>query len=226
MINDYADREVDGHVKRTQGRPIPAQALAPRDALVAAATLALVAFALVLLTNRLTILLSFAGAFLAASYPFVKRLTHLPQVYLGVAFGWGIPMAYAAEANSLPPVAWLLLAANIAWATAYDTMYAMVDRDDDLRVGVKSTAILFGDLDKAFVGLFQAVTLIALAMVAQRLELGWPFFIGLLGAGATFGWQQWLIAGRSREGCFRAFLNNAWSGGIIFVGLAVDYLLK
>lgn len=223
MMNDFADRNIDGGVQRTRGRPLPMRTLAPRDALVAAAGLAVIAFVLVLFTNRLTIALSFVGLLLAVVYPFIKRYTHLPQLWLGVAFGWGIPMAYAAEVNSLPPVAWLLLAANVAWATAYDTMYAMVDRDDDLRLGVKSTAILFGDLDKAFIGVFQVMTLMALAFVAQRLELGWIFFISLLAAAGTFAWQQWLIAHRTREGCFKAFLNNAWTGGMVFAGLALDF---
>lgn len=225
VINDYADRHFDPHVERTRDRPIAAGRVSPREALVLFAVLCLVAFALVLTLNRLTILLSFAGAFLAATYPFLKRYTHLPQFYLGMAFGWGIPMAFAALTNGLPPVAWLLFAANIAWAVAYDTAYAMVDRDDDLKVGVKSTAILFGKYDRLMVFVFHVLTLILLGLTGAQAGLGLRYHAGL---GAAFGfalYQQHLMRARSRDGCFRAFLNNNWFGAAVFAGLVLDYMV-
>jgi len=223
VINDYADREFDPHVERTRDRPIAAGRVSPREALVLFAVLCLVAFALVLTLNRLTIALSVVGAFLAATYPFLKRYTSLPQFYLGMAFGWGIPMAFAALTGDVPPVAWVLFAANIAWAVAYDTAYAMVDRDDDLKVGVKSTAILFGRYDRLMVGVHHAVTLGLLAAVGFMAGRGPLYHAGLVLAAGIAVYQQYLIRDRSRDGCFRAFLNNNWFGAAVFAGLVVDY---
>ncbi len=224
VINDYADRDFDPHVERTHDRPIAAGRVSPREALVLFATLCLIAFALVLALNRLTILLSFAGAFLAATYPFVKRFTHLPQFYLGVAFGWGIPMAFAAQTGGIPPVGWALLAANVCWAVAYDTAYAMVDRDDDHKVGVKSTAILFGRHDRAMVFLFHVLTLSLLAYSGALAGLGLRYYAGLAAAFGFVLYQQHLMRDRTREGCFRAFLNNNWFGAAVFAGLVLHYL--
>jgi 4-hydroxybenzoate polyprenyltransferase len=224
VINDYADRDFDPHVERTRDRPIAAGRVSPREALVLFAVLCLVAFALVLTLNRLTVALSVAGAFLAATYPFLKRYTHLPQFYLGMAFGWGIPMAFAALTGEVPPLAWVLFAANIAWAVAYDTAYAMVDRDDDLKVGVKSTAILFGRYDRLMVGVHHAATLALLAVVGFMAGLGPLYHAGLAVAAGIAVYQQYLIRDRSRDGCFRAFLNNNWFGAAVFAGLALDYL--
>jgi len=223
VINDYADRDFDPHVERTRDRPIAAGRVRPREAPALFAVLCLIAFALVLTLNRLTIILSIVGAFLAATYPFLKRYTSLPQFYLGVAFGWGIPMAFAALTGDVPPVAWVLLAANIAWAVAYDTAYAMVDRDDDLKVGVKSTAILFGRYDRLMVGVHHAVTLGLLAAVGFMAGRGPLYDAGLAVAAGIAVYQQYLIRERSRDGCFRAFLNNNWFGAAVFAGLVVDY---
>jgi len=224
VINDYADRDFDPHVERTRARPIAAGRVNPREALVLFATLCLIAFALVLTLNRLTILLSFAGAFLAATYPFVKRFTHLPQFYLGAAFGWGIPMAFAAQTSGIPPVGWTLFAANVCWAVAYDTAYAMVDRDDDHKVGVKSTAILFGRHDRAMVFLFHVVTLSLLAYSGALAGLGLRYYAGLAAAFGFVLYQQHLMRDRTRDGCFRAFLNNNWFGAAVFAGLLLHYL--
>jgi len=224
VINDYADRDFDPHVERTRDRPIAAGRVSPREALVLFAALCLIAFALVLTLNRLTILLSFAGAFLAATYPFVKRFTHLPQFYLGAAFGWGIPMAFAAQTSGIPPVGWTLFAANVCWAVAYDTAYAMVDRDDDHKVGVKSTAILFGRHDRAMVFLFHVVTLSLLAYSGALAGLGLRYYAGLVAAFGFVLYQQHLMRDRTRDGCFRAFLNNNWFGVAVFAGLVMDYL--
>jgi 4-hydroxybenzoate polyprenyltransferase len=225
VINDYADRYVDPHVKRTDDRPIAAGRVTPSEALALFAVLCLVAFALVLLMNWLTIALSFAGVALAATYPFMKRYTYLPQVVLGAAFGWAIPMAFAAQTGTVPPIAWLLFVANILWATAYDTMYAMVDRDDDLKIGVKSTAILFGDQDRHITALIQGLVLLALVFVGQQLKLGGWYYLGLVLAAALAGYQQYLIRDRDRARCFQAFLNNNWFGAAVFGGLALHYWL-
>jgi len=223
VINDYADREFDPQVERTRDRPLAAGRVSPREALVLFVVLALSAFALVLLMNRLTILLSFVGALLAVSYPFMKRWTHLPQFYLGAAFGWGVPMAFAAQTGAVPAEAWILFGATLCWAVAYDTAYAMVDRDDDVRVGVKSTAILFGRADRLMIALFHALTLALLAWAGARAGLGLTYYIGLLLAAGLAVWQQWLMRTRSRDGCFRAFLNNNWFGVAVFFGLMLDY---
>ena len=225
VINDYADREFDGHVKRTRGRPIPMGWVTPREALGLFAVLALLAFALVLTLNPFTIALSFGGAALAAAYPFMKRYTHLPQVVLGAAFAWGIPMAYAAVANTVTLDAWLLYAAGVLWPVAYDTYYAMVDRDDDLRIGVKSTAILFGAYDLVIIAALQATVLALLAVVGMRQHLGWPYWLGLAAAGAIAVYELWLARHRDRDSCFRAFLDNNRLGFAVFAGLALQFLL-
>ena len=221
VINDYADRHIDGHVKRTHARPLPSGELTERQALGFFALLVGISFVLVLTTNLLTIGLAFAGLFWAALYPFMKRYTHLPQLFLGIAFSWAIPMAFTAAANELPAGLWLLFAANLTWTVAYDTMYAMVDRDDDLKIGVKSTAILFGRRDKLIVGLLQLATLLLLAAAGGVFELAAPFYWGLLVAAGLFVYQQRLIRDRERMPCFRAFLNNNYAGMAIFAGLVL-----
>lgn len=224
VINDYADREIDGHVKRTRHRPLATGSVSEREALVLFVVLGLAAFALVLTLNKLTIYLSFIGVALAALYPFTKRFTHLPQLALGAAFSWSIPMAYAAQANALPPTAWWLVAANICWVLAYDTIYAMVDRDDDLAIGVKSTAILLGDLDRPAVALCHALALAILGWVGLELQFGAYYFAGLAAAALFAAYQQWRIRAREREACFDAFLNNAWFGAAVFGGIVLQYL--
>src|SRR5690606_2281014 len=208
VVNDYADRWLDPQVARTRGRPLATGAVSGREALLVFAALMLVAFALVLTLNRLTIWLSLIGLVLAMTYPYLKRHTYLPQVYLGMAFGWGIPMAFAAVRGEVPAVAWVVYVANIFWATAYDTWYAMVDRDDDIRMGAKSTAILFGDLDLVAIGILQALFLAALALVGQRAGLGEPFWWGLGAAAVLVAWQFVMARGRERDRCFGAFLGN------------------
>lgn len=226
VINDYADRNFDPHVARTRDRPIAAGRVQPREALVLFALLCLAAFALVLLMNRLTIYLSFGGAVLAAAYPFMKRYTHLPQVFLGAAFGWAVPMAFAAQTGEVPKVAWLLFVATVLWATAYDTMYGMVDREDDLKIGVKSTAILFGEADRAVIGVLQLLLLGALLLAGQVAELQAYYYFGLLLALALAVYQQYLIRNREPEACFQAFLNNNWFGAAVFTGIVLDYLAR
>jgi len=224
VINDYADRNFDPHVERTKLRPIATGEISPKNALIFFVVLCLFAFGLVLLLNTFTILLSFVGAFLAASYPFMKRYTHLPQAYLGIAFGWAVPMSFAAQTDEIPRVAWILYLAVILWALVYDTMYAMVDKDDDLKIGVKSTAILFGKYDRQIMGGLQIIILLLLFWVGQMKALGNFYNLGLL-AGAGFAiYQQKLIFQREKSACFKAFLNNNWFGLVIFVGLMLDYL--
>ncbi len=223
VINDYADRELDPHVARTRTRPIAAGHVSPREALLLFAVLLLVALALVLTLNRLTLLLSLAAVPLAAIYPFMKRFTYLPQVHLGVAFGWAVPMAFAAETNSIPPVAWLILIGVVLWAVAYDTMYAMVDREDDIYVGVKSTAILFGELDRLMIGIMQLCFFVVMLLLGHQLELGRYYYLSLAIAAGLALYQQYLIRGREPDGCFKAFLNNNWLGAVIFVGLIMHY---
>ena len=222
VINDYADRWLDPHVERTQGRPLATGAVGGREALAMFAVLMLVAFALVLTMNRLTVWLSFVGVFLAASYPYLKRYTYLPQVYLGLAFGWSIPMGFAAVQGTVPPVAWLLYAANIFWTTAYDTWYAMVDRDDDLKVGSKSTAILFGELDLVAQGVLYALAFAAFALVGHRAGLGVYWWAGLAVAAGLVMYEFAIARTRAREACFKAFLHNHWVGAAIFAGLAAE----
>jgi 4-hydroxybenzoate polyprenyltransferase len=222
VVNDYADRNFDPHVERTKDRPLAAGVIAPGEALALAAVLLLLAFGLVLFLNVLTIKLAFAGAALAVIYPFVKRVFPLPQAWLGVAFGFGIPMAYAAQWNVLPKVAWLLLIATMFWAIAYDTEYAMVDRDDDIRIGVKSSAILFGRFDVAGVMTAHALFLGLMAWIGWWQRRDVLYFAGLVAAAALVIYQYLLIRGRGRDNCFRAFLNNNWMGCVIFIGLAAD----
>jgi 4-hydroxybenzoate polyprenyltransferase len=225
VINDYADRWLDPHVKRTKDRPLATGAVSGRQALALFAGLMLVAFALVLTLNALTIGLSFVGVFLAATYPYLKRYTHLPQVYLGMAFGWGIPMAFAAVQGEVPPLGWVLYAANILWSTAYDTWYAMVDRDDDLKVGSRSTAILFGDLDLVIQGILYALFFAAMALAGQRAGLGMPYWAGLGVAAALVAWEFWICRTRERQACFRAFLHNNWVGAALFAGIVASQYL-
>ncbi|PNS12456.1 4-hydroxybenzoate octaprenyltransferase [Mixta theicola] len=222
VVNDFADRKIDGHVKRTQMRPLASGEVSEKEAKVLFVALALISFALVLTMNAITIWLSFAGLALAWVYPFMKRYTHLPQVVLGAAFGWAIPMGWAAVSGNVPLNGWLLFFANICWTVAYDTQYAMVDRDDDVKIGVKSTAILFGRFDKLIIGLLQLATLLLLAIVGQRMGLDGAFYWSLLLAAALFVHQQKLIAERQRERCFQAFLNNNYVGLVIFIGIALN----
>ena len=223
VINDYADRWLDPLVARTRGRPLATGAVSGREALAVFAVLMLVAFALVLTLNRLTAWLSLVGLVLAMTYPYLKRHTYLPQVYLGLAFGWGIPMAFAAVTGEVPAIAWVLYVANIFWATAYDTWYAMVDRDDDLRAGAKSTAILFGDLDLAALGVLYALFFAGMAMVGRQAGLDDPFWWSLGIAVVLVGWQFVLARNRDRDGCFRAFVHNHWVGLVVFAGIALAY---
>ena len=225
VINDFADRNFDGHVKRTAQRPMPSGKVSEREALALFGLLVLVSFLLVLTMNTLTIMLSVVAVILAAAYPFMKRYTHLPQLVLGMAFGWSIPMAYAAQAGELPTVAWLLFVANILWTIAYDTQYAMVDRDDDVKVGIKSTAILFGRFDKMIIGLLQLGTLVLLIAVGAIEGMSQVYYWCLLLASSLFVYQQMLIRGREREPCFKAFLNNNYVGMLICIGIAISTYL-
>ena len=223
VINDYADRRIDPHVWRTKDRPIASGRVRPREALVLFAVLCLAGFGLVLTLNGLTVMLAFAGAALTAIYPFMKRWTHLPQIHLGIAFGWGIPMAFAALTGATPPLAWLLLTGVVAWAVAYDTMYAMADREDDLRIGVKSTAILFGDADRVFVGASQLAVLAVLVLAGRQADLGIFYNAAVAMGAALFLHQQRLIRDREPAACFKAFLNNHWVGALVFGGIVLDY---
>lgn len=226
VVNDYADRDIDPHVYRTKARPIAAGRVSSNEALALFVVLGLVALGLVMLMNRLTILLSVVGVGLAATYPFMKRLTHLPQIHLGVAFGWAVPMSFAAQTNAVAPIAWILLIAVVVWAVVYDTMYAMSDRDDDLRVGVKSTAILFGEFDRIIVGALQITMMVVLLIVGDEVGLGIYYHFGLATAFALSIYQQYLIRGREPQRCFQAFLNNNWVGAAVFAGICLDYLME
>ncbi|KHD23622.1 4-hydroxybenzoate polyprenyltransferase [Vibrio caribbeanicus] len=224
VINDFADRKVDGHVKRTSQRPLPSGRVTSKEAITLFIILGVASFLLVLTMNPLTIALSFAGIVLAFIYPFMKRFTHLPQLFLGLAFSWSIPMAWAAQANELPMVVWFVFAINALWTIAYDTQYAMVDRDDDLKIGIKSTAILFGRFDKMVIGVLQLLTLAMLIYLGVWYQLGASFYWSLLIAGALFVFQQHLIRHRERELCFRAFLNNNYVGMVIAIGLLIAFI--
>ena len=223
-INDYADRHIDKHVMRTRERPVTSGSISPNEALWLAAVLALISFLLILPLNNLTLLLSVPAVLLAASYPFTKRFFAIPQAYLGIAFGFGIPMAFAAQLNSVPLVAWLLLIANVFWAIAYDTEYAMVDRDDDIHLGVHSSALFFGKYDVVAVMACYATTLLLLAAIGQIAGLGLIYYSGLLAAGSIAFYHYSLIKHRNREACFAAFLHNNWFGAAVFAGIAFDYL--
>jgi 4-hydroxybenzoate polyprenyltransferase len=224
-INDYADRNFDGSVERTKARPLATGVIAPREAVGVFLTLVLSSFVLVLLLNTLTILMSVVALVLATLYPFMKRYTHFPQVFLGMAFGWAVPMAFTAIQGAVPPVAWSLFAATVIWALIYDTEYAMVDREDDLKVGIKSTAVFFGEYDRLAIGVLQLLMLALLAWSGQMAELGLYYYLGLAGAAAAAMRQHWLIRNREKGPCFRAFLNNNIYGMSIFVGIFVDYLI-
>lgn len=224
VINDFADRKIDGHVKRTAQRPIPAGRISAREALWLFAGLIILAFILVLFTNSMTVLLSFGGVALAACYPFMKRYTHLPQVVLGMAFAWAVPMAFSATLETIPRSAWLIYTATVLWTVAYDTMYAMVDRDDDLKIGVKSTAILFGEMDRVIVAALQLLTLAVFLMLGNQLGLSFWFYLGLAVMAGLFGYQQYLIRDRQRDACFKAFLNNHYAGMAVFIGILLHYL--
>lgn len=222
-INDFADRDFDGRVERTAQRPLATGLVSAREAIMVFAVLSLLAFALVLTLNTKTIAHSFIAVGLAALYPFTKRYTHMPQLVLGIAFGWAVPMAFTAVQNDIPTTAWVLFAATVLWALIYDTMYAMVDRDDDLKVGIKSTAILFGRQDRLVIGVLQLIMLGLLWWVGDMAGRGLAFQLALLVGGGLFVYQQWLIRARERDGCFRAFLNNHYFGLVLFLGLLVDY---
>ena len=226
VINDFADRKVDGHVKRTEQRPMASGKISSKEALVFFALLMGVSFLLVLCTNAPTIWLSFGALALAATYPFMKRYTYYPQVVLGAAFSWGIPMAFTAETGSLPAAAWLLYIANLLWTVAYDTYYAMTDREDDLKIGVKSTAILLGDADRVIILTLQVLALGCLLLAGSHFELGGWFHLGLLAAAACFAWEFWYTRDRDPQRCFKAFLHNHWAGLAIFVGIVLDYALR
>ncbi|AMO51042.1 4-hydroxybenzoate octaprenyltransferase [Enterobacter sp. FY-07] len=224
VVNDYADRKFDGHVKRTANRPLPSGAVTENEARTLFVVLVLLAFALVLTLNMMTILLSVAALALAWVYPFMKRYTHLPQVVLGAAFGWSIPMAFAAVSESVPLSCWIMFLANILWAVAYDTQYAMVDRDDDVKIGIKSTAILFGRFDTLIIGILQLAVMVLMASIGWLNGLSWVYYATVLIAGGLFVYQQVLIAGRERDACFKAFMNNNYVGLVLFLGLAFSYL--
>jgi 4-hydroxybenzoate polyprenyltransferase len=225
VINDFADRDIDPHIRRTRDRPLAARRVAPVEALVLFAILNVIALYLVTRLDALTIKLAFIGALLTVSYPFLKRFFPLPQLYLGISFGgWSVLMAFAAQADVLPRVAWVLYIAAVMWAAIYDTIYAMVDREDDLKIGVKSSAILFADMDKFLIGVMQAMMLYALVLVGRNMHFGNWYYAGVAGALVLFLWQQWLIRKREPAGCLRAFLNNQYVGLVIFVGILLQYV--
>jgi 4-hydroxybenzoate polyprenyltransferase len=225
-LNDFADRDFDGRVARTRDRPLAAGEIRPAEALALALLLAATAFGLVLMLNRLALLLSFLGLAIAASYPYAKRFFALPQLYLGVAFGFGIPMAYAALWGMLPRECWVLLAANIFYAFAYDTEYAMVDRDDDAKIGIRTSALTLGRYDVAAVMASYAAMLALLAAVGVMTRLGWPYYAGLAVAAGLMVYHYFLIRDRTREGCFKAFRHNNWVGAAVFAGIVAHYLVK
>jgi 4-hydroxybenzoate polyprenyltransferase len=226
VINDFADRDFDARVHRTKDRPLADKRIEPGEALIVFAGLSILALALVLTLDRLTQLLALAGAAMIVTYPFFKRFFVLPQAYLGAAFSWSIPMAYAAQSGAVPRLAWLLFIANILWTTAYDTIYAMVDREDDLKIGIRSSAILFGEADRAMIGLMQAMTLLALVLAGVDMRLSYWFYLGLGGAALFAVYQQILIRNREPQACFRAFLNNNYFGMSVFGGIALHFLFE
>ena len=219
VINDFADRNIDPHVKRTRGRPLAMRLVSPYEALALFGVLVLLALWLVTRLDTKTVYFSVVGAALTISYPFTKRFFPLPQFYLGAAFGWAVPMAFVATLGVVPRVGWVLFIVTVLWAGVYDTIYAMVDRDDDLKLGVQSTAIAFGDMDTMLVGAMQVMVLGGLALAGRATGMHWPFYASLLAAGALFGWQQWLIRDRDRNACFRAFINNHWVGLAVMIGV-------
>ncbi len=225
IINDLADRNIDPHVKRTRERPLAARRVSPQEAIVLFIALGLVAVWLVTRLDPLTMKLAIVGAVLTITYPFCKRFFALPQLYLGVSFGgWGVPMAFSAQLHTLPRIAWMLFIAAVIWAVVYDTIYAMVDREDDLKLGLKSTAILFADVDRAMIGILQILMIFALAVAGRDMHFGRWYYAGLTAAALLFAYQQWLIREREPAACLRAFLNNNYVGMAIFIGLALQYL--
>jgi 4-hydroxybenzoate polyprenyltransferase len=225
VVNDFADRDIDPHVRRTRDRPLAARRVSPTEALVLFALLIGAALYLVTRLDELTVKLAFIGAALTVSYPFFKRFFPMPQLYLGISFGgWSVPMAFAAQSGTLPRVAWVLYIAAVVWAALYDTIYAMVDREDDLKIGVKSSAILFADMDKFLIGAMQAMMLYALTLVGRSMHFAAWYQAGVTAAGVLFVWQQWLIRRRDPAGCLRAFLNNQYVGLAVFVGILLQYV--
>ena len=224
VINDYADRDIDPHIRRTRDRPLAARRVSPLEALVLFSMLILIALFLVTRLDPLTIKLACVGAALTVSYPFLKRFFPMPQLYLGISFGgWSVLMGFAAQTGVLPRVAWVLYIAAVIWAAVYDTIYAMVDREDDLKIGVKSSAILFADMDKFLIGVMQVMMLYALVLVGRNMQFGNWYYAGVAGAGVLFLWHQWLIRKREPAGCLRAFLNNQYVGLVVFVGILLQY---
>jgi len=223
VINDFADRKIDRHVERTKNRPLTSGRVSSVEALTLFASLTIIAFLLVLMTNWLTVGLSVIAALFAVSYPFMKRYTYMPQLVLGMAFGMSIPMAFAAQTGDVPTIAWLLYTANVLWTLTYDTMYAITDREDDIKIGVKSTAILFGEQDRLILAILQLLTLLALFTAGQQLDLSNWFYSGLWAAGLLFLYHQFLIKDRDGEQCFKAFLHNHWVGMVIFLGILFHY---
>ena len=223
IVNDLADRNFDGSVARTQGRPLVTGQVSVGEAVAFFIVLCLIAFGLVLMTNLTTIVLSIPALILASSYPLMKRYTHLPQVVLGIAFSWSIPMAFAAQREALPPSLWLLFTGSLLWTVVYDTKYAMVDREDDLSIGIKSTAILFGESDRLIIAVLQLLCLAALALAGKQFGLGGPYYLGLLAAAGLFAYHLYLIRDRDEAACFKAFKHNSWVGLVIFLGIAASY---
>lgn len=226
VINDFADRKIDGDVERTKDRPLVTGLISTKEALVFFSVLCLCAFLLVMLMNKLTIYLSLGGVVLASIYPFMKRYTYLPQVFLGAAFAWAVPMAFAAQTNSLPNIIWLIYMATLIWTVAYDTMYAMVDRDDDLKIGVKSTAILFGNSDRAIIAFLQVLVVLTLCIIGAQAKLGEFYYLGVVVTSVLFVYQQHLIRHRDRDACFKAFLNNNWVGMALFLAIFLDFFAR
>ena len=225
IVNDYADRDFDGHVQRTANRPLATGRISSKEALAVAAVIGLLSFILVLFTNTFTILLSVGGLLLACTYPYMKRHTYLPQLVLGAAFAWAIPMAFAAVRQTVPAEAWIIYIATVSWTMAYDTLYAMVDRDDDLQVGIKSTAILFGEADLTMVGILDSMALFALLLLGHKLHFSGWYYAGLGGAVLLWAWELWQSRNRDRDACFHAFLHNHWAGAAIFAGIFLHYSL-
>lgn len=226
VMNDFADRRIDGHVERTKGRPLATGEISARRALLVFAVLCVLAFALVLTLNGLTIALSVIGVGLAVLYPFTKRATHWPQMFLGAAFGWAVPMAFAAQSGGVPIGAWLLFAATLVWALIYDTFYAMVDREDDLKIGVKSTAVLWGRYDRAMIGLCQFLHFALLVAVGRAFDMGALYYLGLALAVVVAIYHQWLTRRRDRESCFTAFMQHNYVGGVVFAGIVLDFVFQ
>lgn len=226
VINDYADQKLDRLVQRTKNRPLVTGEIKKNEALALFSGLAFTSFILVIFTNSLTIKLSFAAIALAICYPFMKRYTHLPQIILGAAFAWSVPMAFAAQTNTVPPQVWLIYMVTLVWTVTYDTFYAMVDREDDERAGIKSTAVLFGEMDKVMTGSLQVITVFGLLLMGKHFNLNWFYFLSIAGVIALFVYQQYLIKYRQKEQCFIAFLNNNWVGMLVFIGIAGHYAIS